>query len=354
MNQPQTSNESQRPLITFALFTYNQEQFIAEAVQGALDQTYSPLEIILSDDYSTDQTFAIMQKLTSEYTGPHQVIVRQNKKNIGWVAHINHVMGMVKGEFVVVAAGDDISLPNRVLKTYKTYIDSGKQAQSIFANALIVKETGGYGEFYFPENGKRAEELTVEWMAKHLSGVLGCTQAWSPEVFAFFGPLDPKVYQEDLIIPFRAGLLGEVIYIDDILVQYRQHDTNMHLRSVHDKRVASELNANLLKQALNQVAVCENRIQDLKKVYTVFPEQSARWDELRRLITKRKNLSGIEITLYQSDSLTQRLNIIIKAWYQHHVPIRVIVRWCLTLFPIMFIWYQKYLRFRNRRTHKSN
>ena len=41
-----------RPLVTFALFAYNQEKYIREAVEGAFSQTYEPLEIILSDDYS--------------------------------------------------------------------------------------------------------------------------------------------------------------------------------------------------------------------------------------------------------------------------------------------------------------
>ena len=57
-------SQSSRPLITFALMAYNQEQLIEEAVAGALAQTYSPLEIILSDDCSTDRTFSIMS--TSE------------------------------------------------------------------------------------------------------------------------------------------------------------------------------------------------------------------------------------------------------------------------------------------------
>jgi len=48
-----------KPLITFALFAYNQERFIREAVQGAFSQTYSPLEIIMSDDCSKDRTFDI-------------------------------------------------------------------------------------------------------------------------------------------------------------------------------------------------------------------------------------------------------------------------------------------------------
>jgi glycosyltransferase involved in cell wall biosynthesis len=50
-----------KPLLTLAMFAYNHERFIAEAVRGALRQTYSPLEIIISDDCSTDRTFEIIQ-----------------------------------------------------------------------------------------------------------------------------------------------------------------------------------------------------------------------------------------------------------------------------------------------------
>ncbi|MEO5658257.1 MAG: glycosyltransferase, partial [Polaromonas sp.] len=51
--------EFKTPLVTFVLFAYNQKKFIAEAVNGALSQTYSPLQIILSDDASTDGTYEV-------------------------------------------------------------------------------------------------------------------------------------------------------------------------------------------------------------------------------------------------------------------------------------------------------
>ena len=60
MDDSMATTEQGRPLITFALFAYNQEKYIEEAVQGAFLQTYSPLEIILSDDGSTDRTFEII------------------------------------------------------------------------------------------------------------------------------------------------------------------------------------------------------------------------------------------------------------------------------------------------------
>ena len=56
-----------RPLVTFALFAYNQEKYIREAVEGAFSQTYEPLEIILSDDCSSGGTFEIMQEIAAEY-----------------------------------------------------------------------------------------------------------------------------------------------------------------------------------------------------------------------------------------------------------------------------------------------
>src|SRR4051812_34720579 len=78
-----TEQNSGRPLVTFALFAYNHERFIRKAVDGALAQTYQPLEIIISDDCSTDRTFEIAQGMASAYNGAHKVVVNRNPKNLG-------------------------------------------------------------------------------------------------------------------------------------------------------------------------------------------------------------------------------------------------------------------------------
>lgn len=64
-------NATDRPLVTFALFAYNQEDYVREAVQDAFAQTYEPLEIILSDDCSSDRTYQIMHEMAVAYRGPH-------------------------------------------------------------------------------------------------------------------------------------------------------------------------------------------------------------------------------------------------------------------------------------------
>jgi glycosyltransferase involved in cell wall biosynthesis len=58
-----------KTLVSYCIFTYNQEQYIEECIRGALSQTYENLEIIISDDFSTDQTFKIIQRIQKEYGG---------------------------------------------------------------------------------------------------------------------------------------------------------------------------------------------------------------------------------------------------------------------------------------------
>ena len=89
------------PLITFALLSFNQELFIREAVEGAFAQTYSPLEIILSDDCSSDGTFEIMEDMAASYKGPHKIILNRNTVNRGTGDHVNHVMKLAEGDLIV-------------------------------------------------------------------------------------------------------------------------------------------------------------------------------------------------------------------------------------------------------------
>ena len=74
--------DSKRPLVTVALFSYNQEHYVGEAIASILAQDYSPLEIILSDDCSTDNTFMVMQQAAKIYSGPHKIVLNRNLINL--------------------------------------------------------------------------------------------------------------------------------------------------------------------------------------------------------------------------------------------------------------------------------
>ena len=109
----QASVRSARPLVSILLIAYNQRELVGQAIAGALAQTYSPLEILISDDASGDGTFEAIQSAVAGYAGPHRVVLNRNEANVGIGAHLSRLAAMSKGELLFVAAGDDISLPQR-------------------------------------------------------------------------------------------------------------------------------------------------------------------------------------------------------------------------------------------------
>ncbi len=128
--EPQLTKRGERPLVTFALFAYNQEKYILEAIESVLAQTYQPLEIILSDDCSSDRTPEIMEEKARAYRGPHRVIVRKGTRNVGTLSHLLSAARISQGEIFIVAAGDDISLPERTSTIVEEFHGSRHQAYS--------------------------------------------------------------------------------------------------------------------------------------------------------------------------------------------------------------------------------
>lgn len=210
-----------RPLVTFVLFAFNQEKYIREAVEGAMAQTYRPLQIILSDDCSTDKTFSIMEEMVAAYAGPNEILLNRNVENMGIGGHINHVFNLCKGTLIVVAAGDDVSKSERTEAIYQSWVAEGRPICSLYSKALEIDESGkSQGSVGRAWNS----ELPLNTMiAKMMPGVLGCTHAFHRSIFDVFGSMLPGSVYEDRILPFRSQLLGRVIFINSQLVKYRIH-----------------------------------------------------------------------------------------------------------------------------------
>ena len=213
-----------RPLISFVLVCYKQEHFVREAVAGAFAQTYSPLEIILSDDCSPDGTFAVMEEMAEAYRGPHRVVLNRNPKNLGMIGHINRVVELAQGEFIVPAAGDDISLPQRTETVVRLWQESGGRAKSIYSDVIALQQDGDRAYHFTAQPERNALEHQLR---TGFCNVLGASQCYHRSLFDFFGPIPASVAEEDHVLPFRAALLGEVAYCPEALVKYRIHVGNV-------------------------------------------------------------------------------------------------------------------------------
>lgn len=204
-----------RPLVTFALFAYNQEKYIREAVEGAFSQTYSPLEIILSDDCSSDRTFEIMQEMAAGYKGIHKVKLRKSLKNNGLISHINIASDHFEGDVVFMAAGDDISLPDRVVDCMSVVTDD---VYAIFTDFSVLGSPDKHNE----TQDDWVEKISLFEITLNGGGIgKGATYAYRKECFSWPAPISTSLFSEDRILPLRASILGNVVYLHRRTVLYR-------------------------------------------------------------------------------------------------------------------------------------
>jgi glycosyltransferase involved in cell wall biosynthesis len=122
------------PLVSVVIPTYNYGHYIGETVESALGQTYSPIEIIVVDDGSTDDT----QERLTVYGDRVRYIHQQNR---GLSAARNTGIQTAQGEFVALLDSDDLWLPDKVKRQVTVAIqqpDIGLVATERFA----IDETG--------------------------------------------------------------------------------------------------------------------------------------------------------------------------------------------------------------------
>jgi glycosyltransferase involved in cell wall biosynthesis len=211
--------DTSRPLVTFALFSYNQEKYIREAVEGAFSQTYEPLEIILSDDCSTDRTFEIMQEMAAAYKGQHKLKLRRSPYNFGLAQHVNSVLADFSGQYLVLAAGDDISVPKRTSACVSTFLESN----STLVHSMVRYMDSSGEEIIVERNNQPLlwGAADLESGAKSLSLYIGATGAISRVMVNKFGPMEFKSAYEDLVFGFRSLIDGGSTFIPEALVKYR-------------------------------------------------------------------------------------------------------------------------------------
>lgn len=215
-------------IATLILVSYQHEDYIQQAVESALAQDFESLEIIISDDSSRDNTYKIIQNCATVYRGRHLIKVRRNEVNMGVVAHLNQIMELASGQFIIIMAGDDISTPDRVAKCVHALRDHDVYA--VFSDAEKIDVHGmPLGPLYGENYTCRALQGWEAIIKFGSGGVTGCVLAWRKEVFGVFGPLPTELFAEDQAIPFRATLLGVIKYLPEKLVQYRMHHSNSAL-----------------------------------------------------------------------------------------------------------------------------
>jgi glycosyltransferase involved in cell wall biosynthesis len=116
------------PLVSVILPIYKGEQYLKEAVDSILNQSYSNLELILINDCSPDNSVNVIKSYTDE-----RISIINNKVNLGLIAALNIGLKNSKGKYIARMDQDDIAYPNRIYEQVR-FMESNNDISVVSAN----------------------------------------------------------------------------------------------------------------------------------------------------------------------------------------------------------------------------
>jgi len=124
-----------KPLVTVVVPAYNAAQFLREALDSILKQTYDNTEIILLDDASTDAT----PDIAAEYAGAITYIRQPN--NLGIYDNVNVGIVRARGDFIATYHADDIYLPT-IVERQVSYLNAHEEVGAVFCSDIFIDAEG--------------------------------------------------------------------------------------------------------------------------------------------------------------------------------------------------------------------
>jgi glycosyltransferase involved in cell wall biosynthesis len=128
---------------------YNAEPYLAEAIDGILNQSYEHFELVICDNASTDRSAEIAK---SKSAGSPKIRFYQNQWNIGFSGNMQKATSLAQGDFLLVHAADDVMLPGAL----QALVDSIQQAGGDPQELVICSDF-----FVINERGERRSRLTI-------------------------------------------------------------------------------------------------------------------------------------------------------------------------------------------------
>ncbi len=128
--------------ISVIMGIYNCATTLAEAIDSIVAQTYTDWELILCDDGSADDTYAVADRYREQY--PDQIVLLKNKTNLGLNATLNRCLSVANGVYIARMDGDDLCDPTRFEKELRV-LESEPDIAIVSSDMTQFDETGEWG-----------------------------------------------------------------------------------------------------------------------------------------------------------------------------------------------------------------
>ena len=192
-------NSTDDPLVSVVIPSYNHAADVEAAIRSVLDQTYFNIELVVVDDGSTDDSWAVVERVRAKTGNAFKAI---RKVNGGVSSALNAGVELTSGSLVAVLASDDRFLPEKVARQVDLFRRSPASLGLVHTNA-VEEYPGGMqvpltGRFV-PAVGRCLKDL----VARRVTAIAP-TVMFRREVYDAIGGFDTRLVGEDL--DFYAGV----------------------------------------------------------------------------------------------------------------------------------------------------
>ncbi len=209
------------PLVSIGIPVYNGENFLGDAVGSVLGQTEGDLELLISDNASTDRTEEVCRDLAA---GDRRIVYRRQERNVGAAANYNHTFAMARGRYFKWLAHDD-----RIQRTYleRTIAALEAEPDAVLCNTVIdYIEPGGriigvyetvLAHADLPSPSERFGTMVLR--AHSCADMFGVM----PRRAMLHSLLHSDFHGADRALLAQMALRGRLIQLPEHLVQMREH-----------------------------------------------------------------------------------------------------------------------------------
>lgn len=260
------------PKVSVIVPIYNQVRFIRETVDSVLGQDHLNIELVLSDDGSTDGTSDVLCEYARQE--PARVKLVASEENTGIPGAFNRALDAHTGDYIAWLGGDDVMLPGKLSRQVAA-LETHREAIGCCHDAEVFDSGSGkaYGRFTEVYNGRRGvRDGGVELLLDPGYMMLPSTMMVRSSAVGDLR-FDQRIrVSNDWLFDIELFQRGLIIGIDDVLARYRRHQSN----------VTSQV-SDALEDALVVLAVADARYPQLhrlirrRRVAAIFGEASRRW-----------------------------------------------------------------------------
>ncbi len=281
--------------VSIAMATYNGEKYLKEQIESIYAQTYKNIEVIVTDDCSTDKTVEILE----QYAKSHGLIYFVNESNLGFVKNFEKVISLCQGEYIALSDQDDIWEKDK-LEILLSKIGTNLL---IHSDCSIIDEEGKIINSYW--KGKSGYRINIENLL--FSNVItGCTVLFKKELLKTALPFPEGIVYHDWWLGICAAYEDKIDYIPGSLIQYRQH-SEQNTGASENKKIS------LFKVAFSNISNRWNSI-DFNKIISYKKQLQ----NLRAIENNKEYIPEVKVILddaivYFEDYLEHKFHI--KTFY---------------------------------------